>query len=77
MFSYCAATAGGSGDGAGEGELPDPHGGGGGREQWRQRHRGLREQTSGKDTPIHTLYASMPHLCTIPTESGLCILWGK
>lgn len=55
VCSCCAAPAGGSGDGAGEGELPDPHGGGGGREQRRQCHRGLGEQTSGKDPPIHTV----------------------
>lgn len=45
-----AAPAGGPGAGAGEGELSDPHGGGGGREQRRQRHSRLGEQTSGEDT---------------------------
>lgn len=67
MCSYCAAPAGGSGDGAGEGELPDPHGGGGGREQRRQRHSGLGEQTSGKDTLIHPLHPLAINASRVPS----------
>lgn len=66
-----AAPAGGPGAGAGPCELADPHGGGGGREQWRQCHSCLGEQTSGNST-THTPKSVLNAFLSLTVAHLLC-----